>query len=202
MSRLALLSRPLAFVLVLTALAVAPSRSRADMPDARGLIDYGFKGFSLGVELGLSMGYIATGPVYRSDEWKKLVLGMGIGAIVGMVGGIVVSVVDATGDGVPMGYFVLRDAGYGTLLGATMGAVIGMLLWVNDGTPKDILKGAAFGTLFGAAAGAVYGVVEGMNAKPPSEGQGWDLGHNLHFGVSPTPLEGGPGVAAHLSGAF
>ena len=108
----------------LAALAVRALSQRADMPDATGLIDYGFKGFSLGVEIGLSMGYIATGPVYRSEEWKKLVLGMGIGALVGMVGGIVVSVVAATGDGVPMGYFILRDAlRHG--LGATMGAVIG-----------------------------------------------------------------------------
>lgn len=203
MPRLASLVRPLLVVAVLAYGALQPGRASADMPNAAGLVDYGFKGFSLGVELGLSIGFIATGPVYHGDEWKKLVVGMGVGALLGMAGGIVTSVIDATGTGVPVGYFILRDAGYGTLLGATMGAVVGMLLWVEDGTPKDILKGAAYGTLFGAAAGVIYGVIEARNAELPrdeDEHDGW-LGH-VQFSVSPVPLASGPGLAAHVYAQF
>src|SRR4051794_28279826 len=134
---------------VYAATALAPARSRADMPNATSLVDYGFKGFTLGLELGLAIGYITTGPTWEPDEWKKLVLGAGIGALGGLTTGIIVAVADSTGHGAAAGYYLLRDSGYGVLLGATMGVVIGVLLWVDDGSSKDVLKGAAWGGVIG-----------------------------------------------------
>jgi hypothetical protein len=186
-----------AFVFV--AASMLPAHSRADMPNAASLVDYGFKGFSLGLELGLSVGYISTGPVYRTEEWRKLVLGMGVGALIGMSTGIIVAVVDVTNHDVPVGYYVLRDAGYGTVLGATMGAVVGLLLWVDQGTPKDVLKGAAFGTLFGALAGIVYGAIEAKNAAAPT---GIRFGADWRLSLAPIGTQRAPGVAAVLSGRF
>jgi len=184
-------------------LPVLPSRAAAEMPDAASLFDYGWKGFTVGAELGLAVGYIATGAVYEKDEWRKLVVGLGVGALTGMTTGIVVAVADASSSGSPMGYYVLRDAGYGTLLGAIMGAVTGSLLWVASGTSKDVLKGAAFGTLFGAAAGIGYGVLEGAHgtSSHPIEA-GYRLGDRLRLTLSPAPSAGGVGLAAQLWGRF
>jgi hypothetical protein len=188
---------------LLIASALLPPRASAEMPDAASLFDYGWKGFTVGAELGLAVGYISTGSVYEKNEWRMLVVGLGVGALAGMSTGIVVAVADASSSGSPMGYFVLRDAGYGTLLGAIMGAVTGSLLWVASGTSKDVLKGAAFGTLFGASAGIGYGILEGKQgtASHPIEA-GYRLGDRLRLTLSPAPAPGGIGLAAQLFGRF
>jgi hypothetical protein len=187
----------------LMVMALLPARAAAEMPDAASLFDYGFKGFTVGAEVGLAVGYIATGSLYEKNEWRMLVVGMGIGALTGMTTGIVVAVADSSSSGSPMGYYVLRDAGYGTLLGALMGAVTGSLLWVANGTSKDVLKGAAFGTLFGAAAGIGYGVLEGKHGTSlhPVEA-GYGLGKQWRFSLSPAPAASGLGLAAQLVGRF
>ena len=195
--------------LMFVASTFAPSRSRAEMPDAASLVDYGFKGFTLGLELGLAIGYITTGPRWERAEWKSLAMGMGIGALAGMTTGIIVAVADTTSEGVG-GYYLLRDAGYGTLLGASMGAVVGLLLWVDDGSSKDVLRGSAFGALFGAGAGLVYGIIEAAHAKPrgrdyedEDEEAGWGLGRNLHLSAAPIGGPGhGAGVAAVMWGSL
>jgi hypothetical protein len=148
--------------------AVAPAKSQAAMPDADILLDYGFRGFTLGAELGLSVGYLSAGNRYEQHEWRKLVLGMGIGALAGLTTGIIIAVADVASGSVPVGYYVLRDAGYGTWIGAAVGAIVGALLWVDDGRPRDLIQGAAYGSLFGAVAGLAYGIIEGKNATPPS----------------------------------
>ena len=193
--------------LVFAASTLSPARSRADMPDAASLVDYGFKGFTLGLELGLAVGYITTGKTWEKNEWKKLVISAGIGALAGMSTGIVVSVADSTSGGAG-GYYILRDAGYGTLLGGTMGALVGVLLWVDNGRPKDVLRGAAYGALLGAALGIVYGVVEASNSRGRDEYDDDDaalkLGEGWHLTVTPTiPDEGAvPGMAAVIDGRF
>jgi hypothetical protein len=179
------------------------------MPNATSLVDYGFKGFTLGLELGLAIGYITTGPTWEHDEWKKLVLGAGIGALGGLTTGIIVAVADSTGHGAAAGYYLLRDSGYGVLLGATMGVVIGVLLWVDDGSSKDVLKGAAWGGVIGAGAGLLYGIIEASNARPPSryrddedDERGFHLGKDVHLSLSPIPSPTSPGMAAVMWGRF
>jgi hypothetical protein len=181
------------------------------MPDATSLVDYGFKGFTLGLELGLAVGYITTGSEWEDGEWKNVVLGGGLGALGGMTIGIIVAVADATSHGVPAGYFLLRDAGYGTLLGATMGAVVGVLLWIDDGSEKDVLVGASWGAVIGAGAGLVYGIIEAANARPRSryrdddeeeDEEGFHLGRGVHLSIGPAPTRNGLGMAAVLRGPF
>jgi hypothetical protein len=196
--------------MVFAAATFSPAVSRADMPDATSLVDYGFKGFTLGLELGLAVGYIATGPKWEKDEWKTVVLGAGIGALGGMTAGIIVAVADATGHGAPAGYYLLRDAGYGTLLGGTMGAVVGVLFWVNDGTSKDVLQGAAWGAVIGAGAGLVYGIIEASNARPGRRyrdrddddeyDEGFHLGRGVHLTLAPAVTREGLGMGALLRG--
>lgn len=143
-----------------------PVRSYAEMPDADALIDYSFKGFTLGVEIGLSAGYLATGNVYREHEWKSLVVGMGVGAFIGITAGIFIAAADYSSTrGSMVGYYILRDTNYGTLIGAAVGAVVGALFWLDDGLPRDLLRGTAYGMLFGGVAGITYGIIESRNTR-------------------------------------
>jgi hypothetical protein len=176
---------------------LAPSRSLAAMPDTGAIVDYGFKGFTLGMECGLAVGYLATGDVWERHEWRTVVLGMGIGALSGMTLGVLISVADYTGRGVPVGYYVLRDANYGTWIGAAMGTIVGMLLWLDDGHPRDAVRGAAYGTLFGAVAGVAYGIIDGKNASPVR-----GYGNEWRFSVAPTGGARSPGLAAMVARRF
>lgn len=180
--------------------AVAPSTSRAAMPDANILFDYGFKGLTLGAEVGLAVGYLASGR-YEEDDWRNLVLGAGIGALTGMTTGMIIATGYVTsGGGVPVGYFMLRDAGYGTWIGAAVGAMVGALLWVDDGQPRDVLQGAGYGTLFGAVSGMVYGIIEGNNASPSPHR--YDYYSEWRFSVSPVQVARAPGIAATVAKHF
>jgi hypothetical protein len=189
------------FILVLVVGSLPTARVAAQTPDSGGMVKYGFKGLTLGVEMGLAVGYIATGPKYTEEEWRKLVLGVGVGALIGMSTGIVLALVDGAKQGTPVGFYVMRDAGYGTLFGAAMGAVIGLLVWVDNGSSKSVLMGAAFGTLVGAGVGFAYGVIEAANAEP-DHGIKLNVGYSMHVTVSPIATRGGMGLAASLAGNF
>ena len=176
-------------LLLSAASAIAPAHSRADMPDADSLLDYGFKGTMLGIELGLSISYLSTGPKWEDDEWKPVVFGMGIGALAGLSTGILLAVIDKTSGGWG-GFYLLRAAVYGSLLGGVMGAALGVLFWVNDGSSKDVLRSAAWGGIFGAAAGLIYGMIEAGNAKPRREDASLDLGEGVRLSIAPTTAGG------------
>ena len=159
------------FVVALLVALFAPSLCSAQ-DDGPGLFQYGFRGFWTGAEVGFATGYLATGSEFESGEWRTLVLGAGIGALVGVGGGIALAMVDASDRGRPRyGWYVLRDMGYGVLLGALTGAAVGALVWVadeDDGEGKDVLIGLSVGVLIGAGVGAAFGLVEGMGESSGS----------------------------------
>jgi hypothetical protein len=190
------LRHTLAFALLLSvASAIAPAHSRADMPDADSLLDYSFKGFTLGIELGLSISYLSTGSKWDEDDWKPVVFGMGIGALAGLTTGILLSVIDRTSGG-SGGFYLIRAAGYGALLGGVMGALVGVLFWVSDGSSKDVLIDAAWGAIFGTAGGLIYGMIEAGNAKPRREEAALRLGNGIKLTIAPAaPQHGGGGMA-------
>jgi hypothetical protein len=194
------LRRPL-FALVFVVGTLSTTRAAAAMPEGDTLFDYGLRGLAVGLEIGLAVGYISTGPHFDSDtEWRKLVVGAGVGTLIGMSTGLVVALADTTHEGgVPLGYYLLRDSGYGAFFGAAMGALVGVLIWVDEGTPKDILKGASYGTLIGAVVGAGYGVIEAINTGPRRSEFGLRVGGGMRVTVAPTPARG---LAALLVGHF
>jgi len=173
--------------------AVAPAKSHAAMPDADIMFDYGFKGLTLGAELGLSVGYLSAGSRFEEHEWRKLVLGVGIGALAGLASGIVIAIADVSSGSVPVGYYVLRGASYGVWIGAAVGTIVGALLWIDDGRPRDLLQGAAYGSLFGAVAGMAFGIIEGKNSAPPSRRYYDD---EWRYSFAPVPGGGLAGVVA------
>jgi hypothetical protein len=170
------------------------------MPDADSLLDYSFKGLTLGLELGLSISYLATGPKWEEDEWKPVVFGMGIGALAGVGTGILLAVIDKSSGG-SGGFYLIRAAGYGALLGGVMGAALGVLFWVNDGSSKDVLRSAAWGAIVGTGGGLIYGMIEAGNAKPREDARlRLGVGKGITLGFAPAPPQRGAGMAAVLSG--
>lgn len=151
-------------VALLAGFVLAPARSWAE--ETPSVVAYGFEGFWTGAQVGLAAGYLATGSDYESEEWRKLVFGAGVGALVGVGLGITLGVVDVGSAPPDSGHLILRDMGYGVGLGAIVGTAVGALFLIDDGRPKNLLTGAAIGTLAGAGAGLVFGLFEGATADP------------------------------------
>jgi hypothetical protein len=124
------------------------------------LLSYGFKGLWLGAELGLSVGFLSTGSSVDDGEWKKFVFGAGLGALTGVAAGVVLAMIDTGTPPPATGLYVLRDAGYGTLLGALSGAAVGALFVIDSGEPLDIFTGASIGSLVGCGVGVIFGVID------------------------------------------
>lgn len=168
-------TRAAASLAVLGGFFLSPAQSWAE-DDTPSIVRYGFDGFWTGAQIGLASGYLATGKDYESDEWRKLVFGAGVGALVGVGVGISLGVMDVSAGPPPFGGLVLRDVGYGVGLGAVVGTAVGALFLIDDGRPKNLLTGAAIGTLVGGGAGIVFGIIEGAAAtrspKPVAPGEG------------------------------
>lgn len=128
--------------------------------EAPSLLSYGFRGFWLGGELGLSVGFLTTGSSFERNDWRNLVFGAGLGALTGVAAGVGLAMVDTGTPPPATGWYILRDCGYGTLLGGLSGAAVGALFVIDSGKPKDILTGASVGSLVGAAVGVAFGVIE------------------------------------------
>ena len=167
------------------------------------MFSYGMRGLWTGAELGLAVGYLATGDHYNKGEWRKLVLGLGIGAIAGVGAGVSLAIVDASATRPRAGWFVLRDMGYGILLGALTGAAVGALFLVDSGRPKDILTGVAAGALVGAGVGVVFGVIEGLNSphRQPDTARRNDRGVRITIAALPTDSRV-PALVPALVGRF
>jgi hypothetical protein len=124
------------------------------------IFGYGSDGFWTGAQVGLAAGYLATGDDYESREWRKLVFGAGVGALVGVGAGLSLGIMDLGQPAPGAGWIILRDTGYGTGLGALVGVAVGALFVIDSHDAKDLLTGAAYGGVIGAGAGVVFGVIE------------------------------------------
>lgn len=140
--------------------------------DTPSIVSYAFDGFWTGAQVGLATGYLATGREYESEEWRKLVFGAGVGALVGVGVGLTLGVIDVGQAPPQTGRLILRDVGYGVGLGAVVGTAVGALFLIDSGRAKNLLTGAAVGTLVGAGAGVAFGLIESAaaNRSPVSAG--------------------------------
>lgn len=105
---------------------------------------------------------------------------------------------------------MVRDSSYGVAVGAVAGGIIGSIIWLSDGTPKDLLRGLAWGTVIGAGSGLLLGVLEaalrnssGSNPKPSSSDTEAASGPRvrLALGFIPT-VSGVPVPYPSLTGHF
>ena len=202
-SRATRLAAALALGLVSAAHLIMPAGCAAE--DSRGagpaLVSYGLSGFWLGAEDGLAAGYLSTGSHFEDHEWRNLVVGAGIGALVGAGSGLLLGDVDASSETRPgIGWYVLRDGGYGATLGALVGLAVGAIILAGSGEPKILLVGASIGTLAGTGLGLVLGAVEGAGARRRSRAAGSSL--RLAFTVLPARDSGRPTLVPGVRGSF
>jgi hypothetical protein len=188
----------------MTALSVlAPQRCAAE-DDAPSILGYAFEGMGTGVATGLAVGYLATGSEFESKEWRTLVWGTAIGALAGLGTGLVLGFVDAgMGKQRGVGFYMVRDSNYGWMVGAIAGGIIGGLIWLGDGTGKDLLRGFAWGTVIGAGSGLLIGAIEGaLRGSGSSESRSAQRRNlQLGFGIIPGG-SGAPVPYPTLSGRF
>lgn len=190
----------LALVGVLLVPASALAQEQKEPAKAPSLFAYGINGLFDCAALGLATGHLATGHDYDTGEWKTLVFGAGIGAVVGVSTGVVLGLVDRNTRR-STGWFVLRDLWYGALLGGLTGAAIGALVYIETEHTRDILTGAAIGGLVGAGVGIGFGVLEGVDAPRRSE-SGTSGASGFRLTVTATAYQGTPTLLPTLLGRF
>lgn len=156
-------SRPLRAVVAAAGAAVAVQLASPDAnaQTEESVFTYAFRGLGIGVPVGLGAGYLLTkDDDWGSEDWQDLGTGVAIGAISGAVGGIAIGLADLSDGRVGMGAIVLRDTWYGTLLGITVGAIVGGVSLMNTGNGEDMLVGMAWGAVIGAPVGVGVGFAE------------------------------------------
>ncbi|MFT3922036.1 MAG: hypothetical protein QM778_05845 [Myxococcales bacterium] len=134
-------------------------------PVAPSLLSQGARGFFAGSLTGLAIGYLSVrGDGVQRDDWRPLLTGSIIGALVGTGLGVAVGALDYDGRG--WGQYVMRDLLLGVTLGAALGASCGGLAALNTESPEAALIGTAVGTIAGAGVGIVTGVLQGQLRRP------------------------------------
>ncbi len=150
-----------AVVAVSAATAVQFASPDASAQTEESVFTYAFRGLGIGVPVGLSAGYLLTKDSdWGSEDWQDVGTGVAIGAISGAVGGIAIGLADLSDGRSGMGAIVLRDTWYGTLLGITVGAIVGGVSLMNTGEGEDMLVGMAWGAVIGAPVGIGVGFAE------------------------------------------
>jgi hypothetical protein len=168
--------------------------ARAD-DDKPTVFTFAYQGLVVGAGAGLAGGYlVARDGGWKSSDWKPLVYGAGIGALVGSGVGLTLGIVDVTQDKPGRTRYVLRDMALGEGFGATVGGIAGALAAISTKKPEHILLGASIGVLSGAVLGAVFGFVEGRHAR--SHGAP-DTG-SQHLALSVVPVVEAGGKLAYL----
>jgi hypothetical protein len=154
---------------------------------------YAFRGLGIGVPVGLGAGYLLTRDSdWGSEDWQDLGTGVAIGAISGAVGGIAIGLADVSDGRSGMGAIVLRDTWYGTLLGITIGAIVGGVSLMSSGDGEDMLVGMSWGAVIGAPVGVGVGFAEaalraemGQNPAPRYATTNSGTAPSLHFSLTP-----------------
>lgn len=150
---------------VVTALQLvdAPAHAQvaASTEENESVFVYAFRGLGIGAPVGLSAGYLLThDDSWGSEDWQHLAIGTAVGAIAGAAGGLAIGLADVSDGRSGMGAIVLRDTWYGTLLGITIGAIVGGVRWMGDGDGEDMLVSMAWGAVIGAPVGIGVGFAE------------------------------------------
>jgi hypothetical protein len=164
----ALLAMPITAALLATPLLSKTAHAQT----SESAFTYAFRGLGIGVPVGLSAGYLLTRDGdWDTEDWQDVGLGVAIGAIGGAVGGLTVGLIDASDGRMGTGAIVLRDTWYGTMLGITVGAIVGGVTLMYSGEAEDLLVGMAWGAVIGAPVGVGVGFIEAAlredAASPP-----------------------------------
>jgi hypothetical protein len=127
-------------------------------PRHRSILAFGLRGTWSGALAGLGASYLAARD--SGDAWRAVGLSVSIGALSGAALGLSLGVFDQLD--FPAAYYISRDLSYGTLFGALIGALGGVIVTIGNGDAEAILLGAAAGSLGGLGLGMLTGILEGQ----------------------------------------
>lgn len=146
---------------VLIGLLALPAHAADNNPPT--VFDGAYQGLLVGGTAGLATGYLfARREGWDGDkDWKPLVYGFGIGALVGSGIGLTLGIVDMSQGKPGRNGYVMRDGLYGALLGAVLGGIGGGLAAISSKDGEHVLLGSSIGVLSGTCLGMGLGFVEG-----------------------------------------
>jgi hypothetical protein len=138
---------------------LSPRSANAQAPES--VFGYAFQGLGVGAPIGIGASYLLTrDDSWGAEDWQDLGLGAAIGAISGAAGGLAIGLADMSDGQSGLGAIVLRDTWYGTLLGITVGAIVGGVRLMSSGEGEDVLVSMAWGAVIGAPVGIGVGFAE------------------------------------------
>jgi hypothetical protein len=130
-------------------------------PAAPTAFEGAYQGLMAGATVGLATGYLfARSGGWHDEDWKTLGDGVGIGALAGSVVGLTLGIVDISQGRPGRTGYVMRDAGYGALLGMVLGGIAGGLGAMSSGKGEHVLLGSSIGVISGTFVGMGIGLVE------------------------------------------
>jgi len=158
---------PHAAVLVATFVICGLTATARAEDERPGVFTYAYQGLVVGGGTGLAAGYLVAreGGLHSSD-WKPMVYGVGIGALVGSGIGLTLGIVDATNNQPGRTHYILRDMAYGVGFGATVGAIAGGLAAISTKKPEHILLRRIHRHAFRRRFGLRGGISRGRTCTP------------------------------------
>jgi len=127
------------------------------------VFDGAYQGLLVGALAGGATGYMVSrsDTWNKSNGWKPLVYGIGIGALAGSAIGLTLGIVDLSQRHPGRNGYVMRDGLYGAGLGALLGSIAGGLAALSSKKGEHILLGGSIGVLSGTCLGMGIGFFDG-----------------------------------------
>jgi hypothetical protein len=164
LSRVCLLLGALLVLIPATGSAQVAVATAAPEQEPPSIFESGYQGLLAGTVVGAAGGYlVARKDDWQRKDWRKVGLGMGIGALSGAGLGIILGISDRAG--APGARYVARDLSLGAGFGLVVGAIGGGISAIAKKDGEHVLFGASIGVIAGAGLGIITGIIEGQTKR-------------------------------------
>lgn len=169
------------------------------------IFESGYQGLIAGTAVGAAGGYLLSRKdEWQREDWRKVGLGMGIGALTGAGLGIILGISDRAG--APGARYVARDLYLGAGFGVLLGAIGGSISAIVKKDEEHVLFGASIGVIAGAGLGIITGIIEGQAKRRRTDttttvSAGLSVRPSLDVSVGPD-CSGGRAILPGLTGRF
>lgn len=123
------------------------------------VFNYGWRGFGLGLLVGLAAGYVRY--VDTSDSNENILKSVAIGGVAGAGFGVLLGIADEQKGQTGIGAAILHNMNQGGVLGLVVGTVWGGIEAIAQSQWQPLGEGAAWGYIGGVIVGLGVGIIEG-----------------------------------------